>query len=187
MKVANCFFALPLPEEEITRFVELVGALKEMHLPVRFQKTETAHLTLLYLGTVHEDKLSRAVEHIREIASQTRPFAVTVTGCGHFGSARYPRVVWLGAAATDALTGLQNTIREQVANYAEKKDDRPFHAHLTIARISSAKGYSAAQPDVEARCSRYTFRFQADRIRLYTADQRTGERQIPSGDFLFSQ
>jgi 2'-5' RNA ligase len=59
---------------------------------------------------------------------------VKLSGTGAFVKRRGPSVLWLGV---EQITG--SDVLGQVARMLDGKEDRPFHPHVTIARIKDAK------------------------------------------------
>ena len=55
---------------------------------------------------------------------------------GAFPSLRHPRVIWAGLAGDiDELKQLQAAVE----NATGRKEDRPFHPHLTIGRVREGR------------------------------------------------
>lgn len=180
------FLGIPLPEDQIHLFSQMLQELKQLALPVRYQKASTPHFTLLYLGQVHEDKLSKIKSKTQAIAVNTSQFRLGIDKLGYFGSSRYPRVAWLGIEHNAELISLQSQIKKILGVHCSKKDDRPFHAHLTIARIDSSKKFLSSKTRFEQIVQKYSYEFTADRIRLYHAIPQENKRQIPLTDFMFN-
>ncbi|HDS11764.1 MAG TPA: RNA 2',3'-cyclic phosphodiesterase [Candidatus Wirthbacteria bacterium] len=180
----GCFLAIPLPEDQVSLFVQMCNELKLLKPAVRFQKADSPHLTLLYFGQLREDKYAKILDKMPLVIDGIEPFELEIKGTDFFGSDTYPRVVWLGVNPNDELGKLQIAIREHVGAYSAKKDERPFHAHLTIARIESAKKFLQIKKEFTQIANNFQFKFTADRIRVYLADTVAGIRQIPAADFL---
>ena len=93
------------------------------------------HLTLRFLGEVEESALPALARELSRLA----PLELTLRlgGAGSFGGPRRARICWLAVesdgGALDALAG-----RVEVAVVAAGAPARgePFHAHLTLARVT---------------------------------------------------
>jgi 2'-5' RNA ligase len=106
---------------------------------VRLADPANAHLTLAFLGDVPDDRLvdvesalGLAAQRFREgRASSPR---LRLGGGGSFGRGRFT-VLWVDARGdVDALATLARLIRSGLRRARLPHDEKPFRAHLTIAR-----------------------------------------------------
>lgn len=103
---------------------------------VQWVKPESIHLTLKFLGDISEDRVPGIQAALARAASGHVRFAVTVEGLGVFPDVRAPRVVWAGFTAHgDALNRLAADVETALAAIGCLPDPKPFHPHLTLARI----------------------------------------------------
>jgi 2'-5' RNA ligase len=113
----------------------LQPALEKLHREVQHQalrwvRPEKLHLTLGFLGPTPEETLSEifsAAEGLRKPS----PFRLTFDEIGGFPDLRRPRVLFWGIRTVPELADLHEEIRR-----ALPIDDKPFHPHLTLARVS---------------------------------------------------
>lgn len=134
--MTRTFLALELPETikaVLRRRIErLAHALPE----VRFVDVAGLHLTLAFLGELDNAHLAAATEAAEEAASAHAPITLRLARLGTFGSARSPRVIWVGLAGEVAQLGaLQSTLADALAARGFPREARPFAPHLTLARI----------------------------------------------------
>ena len=98
------------------------------------------HLTLAFLGEQPDDRVPGLVEAIQE-PYRLPPFAVTWRGLGAFPSRRRPRVLWLGlTAGAPELGHLEAEIAQRCGASMPGEsaaDAKPFHPHLTLARLKT--------------------------------------------------
>ena len=104
-------------------------------------------------------------------AAGVAPFEATLTGLGVFPSLDYVRVVWLGVGAGSAeLTRLADAVeRETVAAGFDPRDHDEFTPHVTLARMSDARGKARVQElvdgdDEETSPEPGSFRVEAVRL-----------------------
>jgi 2'-5' RNA ligase len=115
-----------------TRLQQAVGP----GVRVQWVKPESIHLTLKFLGDISEDRVPGIQAALARAASGHVRFAVTVEGLGVFPDVRAPRVVWVGLTThVDALTRLAADVEAVLAEVGCSPDPKPFHPHLTLARI----------------------------------------------------
>ena len=137
------FIAIELPRDLRARIVTHIDHLRRELPDVRasWTREENLHLTLKFLGDVPVadiEKLSLAVEAATHAAS---PFELAVSGCGAFPPHGQPKVLWIGITeASEELTKLHEAIERECERAGFAREARPFHPHLTIARLRSSKG-----------------------------------------------
>jgi 2'-5' RNA ligase len=113
----------------------LVAALppeaRRMLRPVR---PELMHLTLRFLGEVDEG----GVDPLQAALDGVPPFAVTLSlaRAGTFGPAARTGVAWLGVGGeVDVLGEVAAEVERSARLAGLRADERPFTAHLTLARL----------------------------------------------------
>jgi 2'-5' RNA ligase len=143
----RAFIAIHLPVDVKARLAEAQRELQKLApaSAVRWTPMEQMHLTLRFLGDVSEDVLGPLTDGLRRAADRSEPFALRARGAGCFPNARRPRVIWVGVTGPgDALLCLQRCVVEATASWGER-DDREFHAHLTLGRIKEGNLREAAR------------------------------------------
>lgn len=134
----RAFIALQPPEawtaELRTLQVRLKHAL-ESHA-FKWVEPENIHITLRFLGSISTEDAELAGRVMAEAALNCPAFTVQTSTLGCFPSARRARVLWLGVTGEiEALSGFNAEIQRRTARIGQLPDDRPFTAHLTLARI----------------------------------------------------
>lgn len=150
---------------------------------VRMPTPDSWHLTVAFLGPVAERRpeieaaVDGGVRHWRSGASE--PLALRLGGGGRFGSGR-SAVVWVGVSGAVAeLTRLSDAIRTELTRCGVLPDERPFRAHLTLARPGTGLSAVAIQADLAALDRYLGPRWTLDRLDLvasHSGPQRRYER-----------
>lgn len=107
----------------------------EMHRSLRPVREELMHITMRFLGEVDDG----GIDPLQAALDGVPPFAVRLAldRAGTFGPAPRTGVVWLGVGGeVRALRGIAGDIERALRLIGVKGDDRPFAAHLTLARLS---------------------------------------------------
>ena len=97
-----------------------------------------------------------------------RPFEARLSGAGAFPSPARPRAVFLrvGDGARE-LGALADRLSAELAEGGWSPAERPFAAHLTLARSDGVPGASAAVDALSAAASTLDAAWSVDRIVLF--------------------
>lgn len=146
------FVAVPLAEPARQAVASLMEDLAARPPRLRWVRPESLHLTIRFLGPTLEDAIAGVREAVTEAAAHARPFAVRLGGTGAFPPRGRPRVLWVGVVDGEPeLAALAAALEDALAARGWPRDDRPFRAHLTLAR---SDGVAGAERIVEAAAER---------------------------------
>lgn len=143
------FFALALPDDETRNLVSahvehLRSSADGKSARARWAKPEDLHLTIKFLGATDRSRLPELHAAASCAVSQVAPFSFTVSGAGAFPSVKNPRVLWLGIHEPHGRIGLlHRRLEAACAEIGFSVEARPFHPHLTIARVSLPRSAAA--------------------------------------------
>ncbi|MGE5280458.1 MAG: RNA 2',3'-cyclic phosphodiesterase [Deltaproteobacteria bacterium] len=165
MKDRRLFLAIDLPSDAKETCGLLAQRLKKGGADVAWVAPDNFHLTLKFLGGVAEDRLPRITDACAAVCRLHPPFSFSLEGLGAFPSINAPRVLWAGIATRDAaLEKLAADLEAALSALGFEKEDRPFHAHVTLGRVRSPRGRvflmealqkeksACTTPDIPARC-----------------------------------
>ena len=130
----------------------------------------TAHVTLRFIGEVDDDTAGETASALAEPLGLS-PFEVEWTTLGVFppgrAGLRSPRAIWMGASSgADALAHVAQVVNLRLTPVVGAGGDRPFRAHLTLARVKlPGKGVPWLEALEEARPA--PTRSRIDRVTLY--------------------
>lgn len=128
------FVAVPIPAAHRLALTDAAAALRAGSPRARWEPAEKLHLTLAFLGEVAGERVAGLLDALREAAGQQVALDLRLGAPGAFPTAARARVLWVGVEDGERLTGLQRRVAEACAPYAESRETKPFHAHLTLAR-----------------------------------------------------
>jgi 2'-5' RNA ligase len=95
---------------------------------------EQMHLTLKFLGEVDDGRVDEIGETINIACFEKKVFEFELSAVGTFG--RPSKVLWLGSEKQSAeLIALAESVEQALHELGFEKENRPFSAHLTLARI----------------------------------------------------
>ena len=128
------FVAVQIPEAHRVALAAASATLRDMSPRARWERPEKLHLTLSFLGEVGADRIEALASALHGAVSSASPFTLRLGAAGAFPNPSRARVLWIGVEGDGALTALQERVAAAVAPFAERRDGKPFHAHLTLAR-----------------------------------------------------
>jgi 2'-5' RNA ligase len=168
------FVAAALPEDAAGTVRSIVDEVRAEPLPdgardVRWVRLDGLHLTLRFLGPTAEDRVEPTATVVRAVASAAAgPVDLELGGAGTFPPHGRPRALWIGiAAGAEALAQLAVDLNTALADAGWERDDRPFRAHLTLARSDGVPAGTLV----------------ADRLAAALADRRIAARVASIGLF----
>jgi RNA 2',3'-cyclic 3'-phosphodiesterase len=165
----RAFLAVVPPPEVLRRTELLADSVRQGDDGLRWTRVDQRHVTLQFLGRV--DDVEALVASVGESVRRTQRFTVALGGAGAFPSARRASVLWLGVSrGPDELGALAGAIGAATAPLGFVPDDRPFRAHVTVARSTHTRDL---RPVVEALASAATGpSFTVDSVVLFDSETR---------------
>ncbi len=131
------FLAIDLPTDVRTAVRDLQERTRRSCPGWRWVRPEGIHLTLRFLGEVDPADEPRHRETWRRAVLAHPPVRCHVGGLGVFPGGGRPRVLWVGvrdASTTGDLAALAEDLEEAARELGFEPEERPFRAHLTLAR-----------------------------------------------------
>ena len=174
---SRLFIAVPVAEavrDAVGALMEEVaGGPVDRRLPgqPRWVRVEGLHLTLRFLGATPDDRRAELVAAISNAAAVTRPFRVVLSGGGAFPNQYRPRVLWIGIAeGGPELAALERRVDAELVRRGWSPDDRPFTAHLTLARTDGVQGAADRARHLIDAAEDLELAWEADRLILYKSN-----------------
>ena len=117
-----------------------VDRLRSVAPAVGWIRAENLHMTLKFLGHIPPETLARVEAGLAEVVADQPPFTLAFAGLGAFPSVERPRVIWAGVTkGAEMLVALQARVEDALAQKEIAREERPFHAHLTLARVKEPR------------------------------------------------
>lgn len=115
--------------------VDIAEGIRELDIPGRLSPIENWHITLRYLGRVEQVTYERFLGGLSAVG-ECRRFKVGLGGIGAFPNPRRATVVWAGVdRGSEQLEDLAAIAEDAAQGAGLPAEDRPFHPHLTLARV----------------------------------------------------
>jgi RNA 2',3'-cyclic 3'-phosphodiesterase len=133
------FVAVPLDDDTRHALAGSVEAAVPGGLPGKPVPPPNWHLTLRFIGRADDPTVDRIVEAL-DSTPLGPPFPVRWGGLGAFPNPGRARVLWIGITrgAPEAAL-LAERVEDALGRASLEPADRPFRAHLTLARLRPAQ------------------------------------------------
>jgi len=159
------FTGIDLREDVRERLERLLMHLRSCaHL--KWSPVYNLHVTLKFIGEWPEDKLPQLEAALRSIPPR-EPIPAEVKGFGWYPNPHHPRVFWVGVHGGEPLAALAKDLDAALGPLGIPSEDRPFHAHLTLARIKEPAPLQALRAAIAQLESVEYGSFPVDRFCLY--------------------
>jgi RNA 2',3'-cyclic 3'-phosphodiesterase len=154
------------PREDVRERLERLLMHLRACAHLKWSPVYNLHVTLKFIGEWPEDKLPQLEAALRSVSPRA-PIPADVKGLGWFPNPHHPRVFWVGVQASDTLAALVKDIEAALAPLGMAKEDRPFNAHLTLARLKEPAPLQALRDAIAQLESVDYGSFLVDRFYLY--------------------
>ncbi len=149
------FCAIEIPDvvrQQVLRHIARVKA-EVPNAKASWARDTNLHLTLKFLGEIPQPSVSDFSEAASRAVAEVQPFSIRLEQAGVFPSRGQPRVLWIGINdLSGELVKLHERLETEAANVGFAKVARPFHPHLTIARLrqpDNARALAVAHKQME--------------------------------------
>jgi 2'-5' RNA ligase len=135
------FCAIELPQTARRLVLDHIARLKEKvpQAKASWARDANLHLTLKFLGEVPRALVADFSKAVSQAVTHVQPFSIRLEQTGSFPAHGQPRVLWIGLDdLSSELARLHARLEEESAQVGFAKETRPFHPHLTIARLRQA-------------------------------------------------
>jgi 2'-5' RNA ligase len=150
-KTTRTFIALPVPEVLRGKLERLQRLIAPNFPQVRWIERADFHLTLAFLGDVHDVDLSRLCKSVAEGVKGFGPVDLVIRGLGAFPDMSKPRVLWCGLEGDlERLQQLQQIVFEAADRGGYRPDAQQFRPHVTLGHIKIKRGQEVDMSSLEA-------------------------------------
>jgi 2'-5' RNA ligase len=125
--------------DSFPKIIELENEIKKSGAIVKLVEPKNIHITLKFLGDTDENLVDKIGEILKESVSNIEPFEIILKGAGVFPNQNYIKVMWIGIENIVQMGKIAHKIDRQLSELDFEREKREFSAHLTVARVKSAK------------------------------------------------
>ena len=131
------FLSIPVPNVVKNIKQMLTSTCENERAEIRWVKHNNLHLTVQFLGSVSDEKISKIIKEVENVVSSINSFVLTVSETGCFPNTSKPSVLYLGVRGNiEALKALVEKINNKMSQIGFKKDSESFIPHITVAKIN---------------------------------------------------
>lgn len=134
----------------------LAERISSLSIPGSVAPPENWHVTLRFLGIVDQVIYERFLSAL-DVADQA-PFPIRLGGIGAFPNIRKATVVWVAIEeGAEGLATLSAIAEEAAQSAGLASEERPFHPHLTLARVrppADIRALAGTAVELGWRCDR---------------------------------
>jgi 2'-5' RNA ligase len=166
----RAFIAVGLPASVRHALSAVQMELKAAGIEGRWVPPDNVHLTLKFLGGVSTGEIGPIASCLDRAVGRCAGFPLAARGVGVFPGARKARVLWVGVEdPSEALPALHRGIERELTRRGYPADDRPFRAHLTLARFKRPPARRVLSVGLEGMRSFASGFFTVDSIGLFSS------------------
>jgi 2'-5' RNA ligase len=105
-----------------------------------FLKTDKTnlHITLFFLGFVHEALVPEICEKVRALCEARESFEIEFSGIRFLPSPEEAKMVWLAGEPSDALRDLKTALERELS-FVVSSEPKVYRPHVTLARMKKAR------------------------------------------------
>jgi 2'-5' RNA ligase len=141
------FVAVRLSDAVIAAAQDVASALRRRvrPLPARWVSAANMHLTVCFIGSVAADAAPAILAALQPPLA-IPPFRLELGDGGMFPPTGPPRVIWIGLSQGAAsLRAMHDAFARRLAPLGFEPEQRPYSAHLTLARLKEAPRSARAE------------------------------------------
>jgi len=141
-KNIRAFLAIEPPEDILQAMSHLQEKLKrEVSGRIIWTRPEGRHLTLKFFGDVSMEDVEKISAAVQNRVASGLSLNLKIEKLGVFPDTRKPRVLWCDTSGdVSQLSILQKQLDTDFEALGFPKEDRPFRAHITLARMKDPRG-----------------------------------------------
>jgi 2'-5' RNA ligase len=173
--MVRAFIAITPPATLQQTVTEIREVFQRSHLPWRWVMSDHIHLTLKFFGNVPAERVTAIAQAMEHASRGQTAFPLRATSLGCFPHASRPRVLWIGLDdPSQALGPLYERLTSACIPLGFPAEDRPFHPHLTLARVQNIGRSNQLSPILNRYQNRFFGEFLVTHVHLYQSRLQRG-------------
>jgi 2'-5' RNA ligase len=134
--MTRLFVAITLDEKIKEKITGLYEKFPKNVIKAKFVPKDNIHITLKFIGEKRDNDISDIIETLKHSHDEIGTFSLHIKGVGAFPHSFAPKIIWVGANGPK-IEELAQSIDDHMATLGIKKEQKPYKAHITFARVKS--------------------------------------------------
>ena len=156
----RCFLGIEIPEEIKEKIEDLQKQIRNLPLKAKLVERENLHITVMFIGEVHEDYVKHVSEKCKELLKKYEPFEIDVKGLQAIPTNNFIRVLALKVHDNNKITEISKDLAKHIKG--------TFHQpHLTLARVKSISNKDQVVKFITSHEGLHVGRFLVSSIKLF--------------------
>ena len=173
MAAIRLFVAVHLSAEVRAAMEKALDHLRKIPADVKWVRPEAMHLTLKFIGSVGEERLTEVQSVIADSLRDRRLTSLRFQGVGTFGPPKMPKIVWAGGhEAAGTLRAIHESLEVAMTRFGSERETRPFSPHVTLGRVQGRRGSDELLRAVEKHKADPFGSFEVREVALVQSDLR---------------
>jgi 2'-5' RNA ligase len=136
VRLLRLFAGVEVSAETAAVLAGLQAELQRRGVSARWEEMEHLHITLHFLGATDPARVPRIASALDAAAAASVSHVLHLAATGAFPSTSRPKILWVGLGGElSAHAGLREEVVTALAREDVRREDRPYHAHVTIGRL----------------------------------------------------
>lgn len=138
----RAFFALPVSEQAEAELLDYSYPLQAQlaRSPLRWVQPENFHITLAFLGDIHQAELNKLESMAERVAETFFPVDLQLSRLTWLPSPDKPKALVVEPLEQPELMKLQSQLVRSIRDRGFPVDNRRYRPHLTLARCQKGVG-----------------------------------------------
>ena len=166
------FTALDISDDARASLEELVRLLAPA-APFQWSAPGNLHITAKFIGRWPKENYETLRLGLAAMPTPG-PIEIAIRGLGWYPNPHSPRILFAGVAAGPGLALLHAAIDAACAAIGVPAELKPFHPHLTLARVKTPDGLQAVRREIAQLAAAEFGQFTARAFHLYESVTRPG-------------
>ena len=128
------FVGIGLPKNIKDYLFELQRNIGSQYAKIKWVEKKNLHLTLKFLGEVHDDKFQELKDRFKDIRYNN--FKLKLNNFGYFPGGSIINVIWVDVVPENKVTELRKLVDYKTLSFGDIKLGSP---HITLGRVKSLK------------------------------------------------
>ncbi len=131
------FFAVEFDDRLKDAVSKAIAGARITNPPWRWVSRSNVHITLKFLGETHEEAVPALIDTVADVCREIPSFEIVLGGLGGFPNPKKPRVLFYEVTkGAQELVSLSERVESALQDVLSiPREDRPFRAHATVARV----------------------------------------------------